>query len=91
MSDISIKRKLFIALANDQFARRKRTFGAQANVCKGCREILICDGPVSFELCDYVCSLQHDGTLIGPKRIPWERQRSKTYLISRSCLKSYLL
>lgn len=84
-----ISRKLWIALANDQLARRKRIFGSQANVCQGCTEILNCDGPISFQVCQSLDELMECGAVTGPKKIKYERLRRRFMPISRDCLEAY--
>lgn len=84
-----IHRKLWIALANDQFTRRKRIFGSQANVCRGCTEILMCTGPVSFQVCQALDELIKCGYVTGPKKIKYSRLRRKWLPISKECLEAY--
>ena len=69
--------------------KRKGTFGDEANVCDGCTEILICDGPISFGVCRTVDEMLPTGLLIGPKKIPWQRLRRYFLPISKDCLKAY--
>ena len=84
-----ISRKLFIALANDQLRRRKRFFGSKANVCKGCLDILLCDGPISFEICETIEELMDCNLLSGPQKMPWERRRRKAFPALKRCLEVY--
>lgn len=87
---LGLHRKLWIKLANHQLEKRLNAFGEKANTCKGCLEILICDGPVSFQICQEVDNLIGEGFLNGPKKIyPFERIRRKFLLVSEECLNAY--
>lgn len=86
---VFIPRALWISMAREQLARRKEVFGDKANVCDGCCEILMCSGPISFQLCEALGVLIADGLVSGPKKIPYGRLRrrylpaSEEYLHSR--------
>jgi len=86
---IKINRKVWVILAEDQLKRRKELFGEQANVCEGCREILICSGPISFQICQAIDELMTAGLLKGPKKIPFRRMRSKFLPIEEECIVKY--
>ena len=87
--EIGIPRKLWINLARRQMARRKAIFGNQANVCKGCTEILLCSGPISFQVCETLDDMIATGLMSGPKKTPWQRLRRKYLPVSEECLKKY--
>ena len=89
MGEYAITRKLFIALANDQYKRRKRTWGSEANVCNGCREILQCSGTISFQACQAIDDTVASEIMSGPKKSSFERFRSKYFGVSRDCLETY--
>lgn len=85
-----IPRKLWVALANDQLARRKRYLGAEfAKSCNGCIEILMCDGPIGKHLCQTIDNMVKDGLLSAPKKIPINKRRQRLLPISRACLEAY--
>lgn len=86
---VGISRKLWIALANDQLAKRKRIFGSQANVCEGCLEILMCEGPISFQVCERVEELMAAGLVTGPKKIKYSQLRRRILPVSIDCLEAY--
>jgi len=85
-----LHRKLWIILAEKQLRRRKRIFGKQANVCRGCQEILICSGPISFQICQVVDEWIGLGFLAGPRKIyPFNKTRRKYLSADEQCLKKY--
>ena len=91
MSEIvGIKREFWIKLARSQLRRRLHFFGEKARVCDGCREILICDGPVSFQICKTVDNMVNEGTIsvIHPKTT-FKRIRSKFLPASSDCINAY--
>lgn len=86
---LGISRKLFLALANDQLTKRFRTLGVKAVGCSGCIEILMCDGPVSLDVCKALDELVGMGAVTGSKKIPWVRRRRKLWPVSKECLAAY--
>ncbi len=84
-----IERRLAVPIAEKQFRKRKRLFGARASVCFGCGEILICSGPISFEVCRTLDEMTASGLLSGPKKISWRRMRRRFLPIDDECLNKY--
>jgi len=86
---IGLNRKSWITLAESQLNKRLKIFGKQANVCNGCLEILMCDGPVSFQICQTLDNMRDSGIVTGPKKTPWKRLRRKFLPITEDCLNAY--
>jgi len=74
---VGLARKLWIPLAEASLKRRKELFGEDANTCEGCREILVCSGPISFQICNTMDEMMATGLLKGPKKIPFRHMRAK--------------
>ena len=86
---ICLNRKLWRLMAEDQLKKRLEVFGEEAEVCRGCKEILICSGPISFQICKTVDEMITSGLLKGPKRVPWQRSRVKFLPVDEQCLAAY--
>jgi len=87
---VGLERKLWAILAEKQLRRRKRIFGKQVDICRGCQEILICSGPISFQICETVEERIESGLLKGPRKIyPFNRTRKKHLPIDTACLRKY--
>lgn len=84
-----LARPVWVALAKRQLRRRLKVFGSKAKTCKGCLEILMCHGPVSFEVCHALDEGIASGILSGPKKIPFGRVRRKYLPVSVECLAAY--
>jgi len=86
---VGLKRKFWIPLAEASLKKRKELFGDEANTCEGCREILMCSGPISFQICQTIDKMMAEGLLKGPKKIPFRRMRAKFLPISEECLQAH--
>ena len=87
---IEIGRKAWCIMAEHQLTKRIEGFGDEANVCKGCQEILMCSGPISFQICQTVDEMLSTGLLKGPKKIyPFKKTRRKFLPIDGECLNKY--
>ena len=84
-----LARKSWVKLAKHQLAKRKKIFGEQANVCEGCLEILLCEGPVSLQVCQALDEMIQTGVMSGPKKIPYSRIRRRFLPVSTTCLAVY--
>ena len=54
----------------NDYRRRLKAFGKRAKVCFGCSEILLCGGPISFEICQTLDEMIVNGLLKKTGRIP---------------------
>ena len=87
---IGLQRKAWVIIAENQLEKRLAIFGEEAKTCKGCKEILICSGPISFQVCQTVDELMETGQLKGPRKIyPFKRTRQKFLPIDEECLEKY--
>lgn len=83
---IGLPRKQWIVLAEAKLKDRKEHLGKEANTCEGCREILLCSGIVSFDVCNELDKMMADGLIAGPKKIPFRRMRQKYLPVSEDYL-----
>ena len=87
---VGIKRDLWIRLARSQLRRRIYYFGEQAKVCDGCREILMCDGPISFQVCKTLDNMVVSGHIaIKPPKSTFRRIRKRFLPVSSDLLNAY--
>ena len=87
---IGLKRDLWIRLARNQFRRRIKIFGEPAKVCDGCREILICEGPISFQVCKDLDEMVELGLMkVKSPKSSFKAIRSKFLPVSTNCLAAY--
>ena len=87
---VGIERGLWIRLARSQLRRRLHYCGEEARVCDGCREILLCDGPISFQLCRALDDMVVSGHIeISPPKTTFKKMRSRYLPISTHCLAAY--
>ena len=91
MSEIvGLKREFWIKLARSQLRRRLHFFGEKARVCDGCREILMCDGIISFQICETVDKMVVEGTIsVSHPKTTFKRIRSKFLPASSDCIDAY--
>ena len=88
---VGLKRELWIKLARSQLRRRLRGFGEHTRICDGCREILMCDGPFSFQICQTVDHMVAEGSIsMSHPKTTFKRIRSKLLPASSDCINAYV-